>query len=506
LSNLIDGLLNNLERYSHKQLICKHQGQYQGTSYGELSQQVKGLMAQLSEQGVSKGTVVGIAADNSLQWIRYDLALNQLGAICVAIPQALFIDQQKVLINRFELSLLLLSQTNSDLYQGDKRHVINIERDLIEQVFDCREITKSTLGFVDDEVSVTFSSGSSGNIKALVISKNGASEQIKAYQDMFDASEGRLIVYMPFTSYQQRLYVYGAIAFGFDLVLVPPYLLFEALQVTSPTILMGPPIMFENLALQMAKADSATIKATLGGKIEIMTTGMAKVQQATLAFFNDHGLLLCEGYGLGECGSVCVNNKTAMVLGSVGKPLPGTKVTIADDGEIVIEKGAPLLSRYLFTVDGDQTDNEDTRLINGRFYSGDLGKVDEAGFVYITGRKKTTLILKDGRKFQPEPYEKMLEQHLGLKRCALFLADDGGSFAWVVEPHQLPHPDSQQLEQKIIQWFGQQTDYTYGIKQVVVSDIEFTAQNQLLTRNLKLNRRFINEQLLTVQPQSAEMT
>lgn len=486
MNNLIDGLGLSLQAHGERHFIYIEDGEYRSLSFAEIYRLVQQLTDELKGFGVCRGMAVGIGGDNSLSWVLYDLALTQLGAVVVGLPQSLFNDNSD-LVDVFGLYALLLSDGYYHQYKADRTSVINIDIPLVEQ---SAVLAATGAGFTDDEISVTFSSGSSGNIKGLVISKRGADAQIRAYKDMFDAEDGRLIVYMPFTSYQQRLYIYGAIAFGFDLVLVPPYRLPEGLVRMQPTVLMGPPVLFETLARQLASADSATVQAALGGKMHIMTTGMAKIRQDAIDFFHHHGIRLCEGYGLGECGSVCVNTLGAEVPNSVGKPLPGTLVRIAQDGEILVAKNDPLLSRYL-VEDDNPMDVQDTRLQDGWFHTGDLGRLDELGNLYIEGRKKTTLVLKDGRKFQPEPIEKALEQAVEVKRAAILLHANQQGFLIAIEPHLVDVVQVPAVVASVKQWFTNYTGGSYLLVDVQVATCEFTSGNGLLLRNLKLNRRAI---------------
>lgn len=488
MNNLIDDLGHYLQVHGERSFIYMENGEYKSLNFDQLYQRVSQLSIELESIGVRRGMAVGIGGDNSLNWVLYDLALTRLGAVVIGLPQSLFSNDID-LIERFDLGVLLLSDAYFNRYAFKNKHLINIDRPLFKQSIVLAECEGA---FSSDEISVTFSSGSSGNIKGLVISKLGADQQIRAYKDMFDIEHGRLIVYMPFTSYQQRLYVYGAITFGFDLVLVPPYSLQDGLIQMKPTILMGPPVLFETLARKLMQADTATVLAALGGKMHVMTTGMAKIRQDTIDFFHNHGVRLCEGYGLGECGSVCINTLGAKLPGSVGKPLPGTEVHLAADGEILVAKDRPLLSRYLVENDNSM-DIQDTRLQDGWFYTGDLGRMDKQGNLYIEGRKKTTLVLKDGRKFQPEPIEKALEQAVEMKRVAILPSADQQGVVIAIEPYaiDIEQAEIEVIRDKVKQWFNDYTGGTYLLADVQISKIEFSPENGLLLRNLKLNRSAI---------------
>jgi long-chain acyl-CoA synthetase len=147
----------------------------------------------------------------------------------------------------------------------------------------------------------------------------------------------------------------------------------------------------------------ANVRNLFGGRLRQAVTGAAPIAREILEFFHACGVPVMEGYGLTETASVAtVNTLEAFRLGTVGPPLPGVEVRIADDGEILI-KGPNIFKGYY-------QDPRATReaLVDGWLHTGDLGRLDEDGFLSITGRQKDIIITAGGKNVTPANLENAL--------------------------------------------------------------------------------------------------
>jgi long-chain acyl-CoA synthetase len=149
----------------------------------------------------------------------------------------------------------------------------------------------------------------------------------------------------------------------------------------------------------------AKVRAALGPREPIVVTGAAPIGVEVLEFFAACGVTVLEGYGMTETSAAStLNTPRELRIGSVGRPLPGTEVAIADDGEVLM-RGPHVFAGYHRDPEASAE-----ALTGGWMHSGDVGTLDADGFLHITGRKKDLIITSSGKNISPELIESALRE------------------------------------------------------------------------------------------------
>ncbi len=280
----------------------------------------------------------------------------------------------------------------------------------------------------------------------------------------------------------------------------------------QPTLLNGVPYFFEKVYRGVAAGGALEIPGTLqkllGGKMRFCCSGGAALPEHVARWFAQQEVTLVEGYGLTETSPVItVGTPTAHKIGTVGRPLMGVEVRLADDGEI--------LTRGPHVMRGYYQRPEATRevLQDGWFHTGDLGQLQEDGFLQITGRKKEMLVLATGKNVAPVPLEGLLTQD-PLILQAMVVGDGRNFLAALIVPaadalraaiverkiavasreEALRHPEVLALYVAAIERQLAGVSAHEQVRQFCLLDRGFTVETGELTPTLKLRREVIQAQ------------
>jgi long-chain acyl-CoA synthetase len=246
------------------------------------------------------------------------------------------------------------------------------------------------------------------------------------------------------------------------------------------------------------------VRNIFGGNIRQCNTGAAPIAREILEFFYACGVPVMEGYGMTETATVAtVNTPEDFRLGSVGKPIPRVEAKVAEDGELLL-RGPNIFKGY---YKNEQATRE--TLVDGWLHTGDLGSIDEDGFVFITGRKKDIIITAGGKNITPANLENGLKQNrwisqavvIGDRRPYLVALitidpDEVGAFA---QEHGLEPGEVAESEQMraTVQHEIDRVNATVGpveqIKKFKILPQDLTQETGELTPTLKVKRNVVND-------------
>jgi len=246
----------------------------------------------------------------------------------------------------------------------------------------------------------------------------------------------------------------------------------------------------------------ANVRGLFGGRIRQSITGAAPIAIEILEFFYACGVLVMEGYGMTETSTVAACNVTSdFRFGSVGRPLPGQEIAIADDGEILLS-GPNIFHSY-----HDDPRATEEALRGGWLHTGDLGHQDEDGYLYVTGRKKDIIITAGGKNITPSNLENGLKRSrwisqavvVGDRRPYLIAlialdAEETGAFAAEhgLTVEDLPRSEAMAAEvQRAVDAVNSEVGPVEQIKRFAILPTDLTQETGELTPSLKVKRGFV---------------
>ena len=242
------------------------------------------------------------------------------------------------------------------------------------------------------------------------------------------------------------------------------------------------------------------LRAALGGEVVLLVSGGAPLAADVARFFHAAGVLICEGWGATETAAPSTfNTPRAFRFGSVGQPLPGVEVDIDTDGELLV-RGPNVFRGYWRQPELDAEVFDD----RGFWRTGDIGRLDDDGFVWITDRKKELIVTSGGKNIAPQRLETLLRERPGISN-AMVVGDRRPFVVALVTPDReavaATHPelgDAPVDDPRIIALMASEVDAVNArlarfesIKRFAVVEPDFSVEGGELTVTLKLKRRVI---------------
>lgn len=564
---LNDIFLAIVERKQHPVMLVRDASQWVPVGSRQFYSDVAGVNRALSNWGLSKGDRLAILSENRYEWAVSDFASLLLGVVVVPVYSTLTVEQTGNILCDSGAKVVVVStetQLKKVLSIKDQtaveRIVLMDSLETSDAVPMERLMNRGPAGRdseldacarairPDELASIIYTSGTTGIAKGVELTHGNLTANVLNSLHGFDIHPGDVSVsFLPLSHVTARhadialLYCGVTLAYCPNFEQLPQYLL-----EVRPRIFVAVPRVYEKIhaqvqqkanghatgaiyrwALSVGRTHSSKVlygevprsaswklanklvfsqvRARMGGRVEIFVSGGAPLGKELAAWYASIGIRIHEGYGLTETSPViAINSPRAHKLGTVGRPLPNVEVRIAHDMEILV-RGPSVFRAYW-----NRPDETREAFVDGWFKTGDIGSLDEEGFLSVTDRKKDLLKTSGGKFIAPQPLETCLKLN-ALVGTAVVLGDRR-KFASVIISPAFPlleewaranHITFSSREELIADrrvkalYEGIVADVNLGlarfekIKKMLLVPDEFTASDGTLTPTLKLRRRAV---------------
>ncbi len=393
-------------------------------TFAALDEDVSKFRTVLKDSGVKQGDRVGMYIPNGVDFVKVFLAITTLGAVAVLMPPHL--DEMTVFGCSFKFSLSALVYDNS---LSEKLGILKAKNPAVVTIpADQTAEDKTDVAYVDTNApcAVLFTGGTTGRSKGALLSHKAIMRGTKnGCYGLKDVFEQRIFLVLPLT------HVFGLIRNMLTSLYTGSSLyicrnnkdMFREIAVFKPTVLVLVPALAE-MALNLSKQFG---KNLLGDDIKYIICGASTVAPYLVTEYHNMGVTLLPGYGLTESANLVSGNPEAMYKpDSVGFIYPGMDYKIVD-GELCL-KGVNMMDGYI----GEEEESAIAYDEEGYFKTGDLVRIDEEGFLYITGRKKEIIVLPSGENVSPAEVEAKFYAIDGIQDCLVY--EQNGVLALEVLP------------------------------------------------------------------------
>ncbi len=439
-------------------LWVKRDGTYQPRTWREIASDVIHYAHVLSDAGVEPFHNVVQISENRYEWLVVDLAIQSLGAVHVPVHPTLSGPQMAYQIEHCGAEVVCLSNeeiaaklaaASESLPRGirylsfdEVASEINGSRPprlgpLAERASDT-DIAARHASSPDDLATILYTSGTTGEPKGVMLSqRNLASNTLAVLEAMNHRDTDLRLGFLPLSHiFARTCDVYTWIAVGCQFAQAESRTTVIAdCQAIRPTVLNAVPYFFDRVAKAVTDSgseDPDALRNLLGGRIEYCCSGGAALPTHLYDFFERRGVPILQGYGLTESSPVItVSSQSRNRRGAVGQAIPGIQVRIAEDGE-VLTRGPHVMVGYFRDPEATAAAIRDEWL-----YTGDMGRLDEDGFLYITGRKKELIVTSAGKNIAPTKIESLLGED-PLIHQVMVIGDDRPCLGALI----VPDPDA----------------------------------------------------------------
>lgn len=573
LGNLTDDVVRNAQEAPDAAQFSRRDvaGVWQDVSAADFLDQVTAVAKGLIAAGVEAGDRVAILSATRYEWTLFDYAIWFAGAVGVPIYETSVGAQISAILSDSGAIAIIAERPDHLARIASVRdqapeliHVWSIEdnavavlgrlgADIDDDVLEARR----TQAGPADLATLIYTSGTTGEPRGCPLTHGNFMYELgvalEELPELFADDDAATLLFLPLAHVFARIIEVGCVKARVRLGHTPDITnLATDLQEFRPTFVLAVPRVLEkvfNTASQRATAEGrgriferaaevaiaysraldagrvpvrlraqhaafsrlvyAKLRTALGGRCGYAVSGGAPMGERLGHFFRGLGITVLEGYGLTETtGALTVNTVSAVKIGSVGRPFPGTSVRVADDGELLFRGGQ--VFRGYWKARPDATADPSSGFREGWFCTGDIGEIDDEGFVRITGRKKEMIVTAGGKNVSPAILEDRVRAHQLVGQClvvgdgqpfiaALITLDPDALAAWAQArsvPVRSLHDFSTDPEVRAeigaaVTEANRAVSQAESIRKFEILPVEWTEELGLLTPSLKLKRAYV---------------
>ncbi len=418
-------------------------------TYSEVYSEVKKAASYVGKT-YGKDNHIAIIGENSYEWLIAFFATVTTGNVAVPIDKELPKDEVKWLIDKADVKSVFISKTYSDLLEDVEGISVMSLKELQKKAENESDEFNLYVPDQSDTASIFFTSGTSGKSKGVVLSHGNITSEINEASAMFDPEGRSTMVVLPFHhTFGLNVATLMAYNYGVSIFLNKSLKrVKEDIMEAKPDVMMLVPLFIEafykrindgivksgqekkvknavklsetmlKLGIDKRRSLFKNIIESFGGNLKYIISGGAPLNEFYVKEFRKYGIEILNGYGTTECSPcVAINRNYFKKDGSVGQGVAGIKTRISDEGEVLF-KGPVVMQGYY--KDPEKTNEV---LIDGWYHTGDIGHIDEDGFIFLTGRSKNLIILSNGENISPEELEGDIQVDPGVNEVLVYDKD-----------------------------------------------------------------------------------
>jgi long-chain acyl-CoA synthetase len=574
-AHLVQPLLDHARNTPQKALLAYRQGdRFVDVTAQEFADRVERLARGLIAIGVQPGDRVALMSSTRIEWIYLDYAILSAGAVTVPIYDTSSAEQVEWILS--DSGAVAAVFENDDLkaqaYEGvadqcpECKHTFVIDSGGLDELeakgadVDPAKVKERLDGLdTDDLATIIYTSGTTGRPKGCTLTHGNLRwdiMQARVNLDKMIQPDDSQLLFLPMAHSFAKILALASIETGAKMgFATSAQHLVEELPIFHPTFVAAVPRIFEKVytgAQQKAHSEGkgkifdkaadvaadfsraqkggggvpillkiqhtifdklvySKLRAVFGGKLRLANSGGGPLGERLCHFFNGVGVQIYEGYGLTETSPILTaNHINAWKIGTVGQPIPGTTIRIADDGEI-LAKGGQIMQGYY----NNEEATRDTMTEEGGdrwFHTGDIGELDNEGFLKITGRKKELIVTAAGKNVAPAVLEDRLRSHPLVSQAivvgdnkpfiaALITIDEEQFPAWAAEHGKEGHKVADLLDdsdlvgevQKAVDEANKAVSRAESIRKFEILPQDFSIEGGELTPTLKVKRNVVTD-------------